>query len=127
MSKRSSGLLRAAPWLLVTTLMPVFLHGQTVDHYRNFSYDSTFHIGAHSIGLVKTATNPCAATLFVDFELTGGQDVFADKFRIGSVPTGEDPLAGLEVYPVPEEKLLDDPDTWNSAYEDVLANGQALD
>jgi iron(III) transport system substrate-binding protein len=81
----------------------------------------------NGIGLVRTATNPCAATLFVDFELTGGQEIFAEKFRIGSVPTGEDPLAGLEVFPVPEEKLLDDPDTWNQAYEDVLANGQALD
>jgi iron(III) transport system substrate-binding protein len=84
-------------------------------------------IRPNGIGLVRTATNPCAATLFVDFELTGGQDVFADKFRIGSIESGDDPLAGLEVYPVPEEKLLDDPDTWNQAYEDVLANGQALD
>src|SRR4051812_42962935 len=82
----------------------------------------------NGIGLVKTATNPCAATLFVDFELTGGQDVFADKFRIGSIPTtGSDPLAGLEVFPVPEEKLLDDPETWDQAYEDVLANGQQVD
>jgi iron(III) transport system substrate-binding protein len=81
----------------------------------------------NGIGLVRTATNPCAATLFVDYELTGGQDVFAEKFRIGSIESDDDPLAGLEVYPVPEEKLLDDPDTWNQAYEDVLANGQAID
>ncbi len=81
----------------------------------------------NGIGLVRTATNPCAATLFVDYELTGGQDVFAEKFRIGSIESDDDPLAGLEVYPVPEEKLLEDPDTWNTAYEDVLANGQALD
>jgi iron(III) transport system substrate-binding protein len=84
-------------------------------------------IRPNGIGLVKTATNPCAATLFVDFELTGGQDVFADKFRIGSIEGGEDPLEGLETYPVPEKKLLEDPDTWNKAYEDVLANGQAVD
>lgn len=81
----------------------------------------------NGIGLVRTATNPCAAMLFVDFELTGGQDVFAEKFRIGAIEGDDDPLAGFEVYPVPEDKLLEDPDTWNQAYEDVVANGQALE
>ncbi|MDP9390874.1 MAG: extracellular solute-binding protein [Actinomycetota bacterium] len=81
----------------------------------------------NGIGLVKTATNPCAAVLFVDFELTGGQDVFRENFRVGAIAGGEDPLNGLEVFPVPEEKLLDDPDTWNKAYEEVVANGQALE
>ena len=84
-------------------------------------------IRPNGIGLVKTATNPCAATLFVDYELTGGQKIFADNFRIGSIEGSNDPLAGLEVYAVPEKKLLDDPDTWNKAYEDVVANGQVLD
>ena len=81
----------------------------------------------NGIGLVATATNPCAATLFVDFELSGGQDVFAEKFRISAIEGGNDPLAGLDVYPVPEQELLDDPDTWNKAYEDVVRNGQALE
>lgn len=81
----------------------------------------------NGIGLVKTATNPCAATLFVDFELTGGQEIFRENFRVGAIAGGEDPLDGLEVFPVPEKKLLDDPDTWNKAYEDVVANGQALE
>ncbi len=81
----------------------------------------------NGIGLVTTATNPCAAVLFVDFELTGGQEVFRENFRVGSIAGGEDPLNGLEVVPVPEEKLLEDPDTWNKAYEDVVANGQALE
>jgi iron(III) transport system substrate-binding protein len=81
----------------------------------------------NGIGLVATATNPAAAMLFVDFELTGGQDVFRDNFRVGSIAGAEDPLNGLEVYPVPEAKLLDDPDTWNKLYEDVVANGQSLE
>jgi len=81
----------------------------------------------NGIGLVKTATNPCAALLFVDFELTGGQKIFADNFRIGSIEGTDNPLAQYETYAVPEKKLLDDPDTWNAAYEDVVANGQALD
>ncbi|MEX2291609.1 MAG: ABC transporter substrate-binding protein [Mycobacteriales bacterium] len=79
----------------------------------------------NGIGLVKTATNPCAATLFVDFELTGGQEVFKEAFRIGSVEGTDNPLSQYETYPVPEDKLLEDPDTWNKAYEDVVANGQA--
>jgi iron(III) transport system substrate-binding protein len=81
----------------------------------------------NGIALVKTATNPCAALLFVDFELTGGQDFFREKNRIGSVADTEDGLADFEVYPVPLEKLLDDPDTWNKAYEDVVADGQAVE
>jgi iron(III) transport system substrate-binding protein len=83
----------------------------------------------NGIGLLKTATNPCAATLFVDFELTGGQDVFRDAFRIGSIEQGAggDPLEGLETYPVPENKILEEPDKWNTAYEKVVRNGQALE
>jgi iron(III) transport system substrate-binding protein len=65
--------------------------------------------------------------LFVDFELTGGQDVFKEAFRVGSVEGGDNPLSAYETYPVPEQKLLDDPGTWEKAYEDVVANGQAID
>ncbi len=81
----------------------------------------------NGIGLVKTATNPCAAMLFVDYELTGGQEVFKEAFRVGSIEGADNPLSQYETYPVPEEKLLEDPDTWNKAYEDVVANGQALE
>ncbi len=82
----------------------------------------------NGIGLLKTATNPCAATLFVDYELTGGQDVFREAFRIGSVPVpGDDPLEGLETYPVPEQKLLDESEKWSTAYEEVVRNGQTLE
>jgi iron(III) transport system substrate-binding protein len=81
----------------------------------------------NGIGLIKTATNPCAATLFVDYELEGGQDIFKEAFRIGSVEGTDNPLSQYETYPVPEDKLLEDPDTWNKAYEDVVQNGQALD
>jgi iron(III) transport system substrate-binding protein len=81
----------------------------------------------NGIGLLKTATNPCAATLFVDYELEGGQEIFKEAFRIGSVEGTDNPLSQYETYPVPEEKLLEDPETWNKAYEDVVQNGQALD
>jgi iron(III) transport system substrate-binding protein len=81
----------------------------------------------NGIGLVKTATNPCAAALFVDFQLTGAQEVFEEDFRIGSVSGAEDPLAGLEVYPVPMQKMIDESETWSAAYEDVVVNGQAVE
>lgn len=81
----------------------------------------------NGIGLVKTATHPCAATLFVDYELTGGQDVFREAFRIGAIEGAGDPLAGLETYPVPDDKILAEPDKWNAAYEQVVQNGQAIE
>jgi iron(III) transport system substrate-binding protein len=82
----------------------------------------------NGIGLLKTAANPAAAMLFVDYELTGGQDVFAKAFRIGAIDDSgvEDPLAGLELFPVPEQKLLEDPVAWNELYEGVLRNGQEI-
>ena len=80
----------------------------------------------NGIGLARTATNPAAAVLFVDYQLTAGQEVAAESFRIGAVAGGEDPLEGLEVYPVPTDKLLEDPTTWNELYEEVVLNGQEV-
>ncbi len=81
----------------------------------------------NGIGLVKTATNPAAAMLFVDYELTGGQEVFAENFRVGAIAGADDPLADYELVTVPEQKLLEDPTTWNELYEQVVENGQQLD
>lgn len=81
----------------------------------------------NGIAVMKTAKNPAAAMLFVDFELTAGQEIFENDFRIGSVPTGTDPIAGLEVITVPEQKLLDDPTTWDGLYAEVVQAGQQLE
>ncbi|MDK3255422.1 ABC transporter substrate-binding protein [Blastococcus capsensis] len=81
----------------------------------------------NGIGLLKTATNPCAATLFVDYELSEGQDLVREANRISSIAGAEDPLEGFEVYPVPLDKLLEEPASWDKAYEDVVANGQAIE
>jgi iron(III) transport system substrate-binding protein len=80
----------------------------------------------NGIAVMKNAAHPAAAMLFVDFELTGGQKIFENDFRIGSVPTGKDPLAGLTVLTVPEQKLLDDPKTWDDLYADIVQAGQQL-
>jgi iron(III) transport system substrate-binding protein len=80
----------------------------------------------NGVALMKTAANPAAAMLFVDWELTEGQKILADAFRIGSIPTGKDPLAGLTVVPVPEQDLLDDPKKWDTLYADILRSGQEI-
>ena len=80
----------------------------------------------NGIGLIKTATNPCAATLFVDYELTGGQDVFAENFRIGSVEGTDNPLSAYETYAVPEQELLTNGKKWDELYADVVQAGQEV-
>jgi iron(III) transport system substrate-binding protein len=73
----------------------------------------------NGIGLMKSATNPCAAMLFVDWELTGGQDVFAEKFRVGATEEAAKAIADLEVVPVPEKELLDNGQKWDDLYAEV--------
>ena len=80
----------------------------------------------NGVAMMKTAANPAAAMLFVDWELTEGQKILADAFRIGSIPTGKDPLAGLKVIPVPEQELLNDAKKWDTLYADTLRAGQEI-
>ena len=77
----------------------------------------------NGIGLMKTATNPCAAMLFVDYELTGGQEVFKEAFRVGATEEAANSIAGLEVVPVPEEELLDNAQKWDDLYAEVIQAG----
>ena len=58
--------------------------------------------------------------LFVDLVLTGGQEILAKAFRVGSIgaPTTRWPV--YETYAVPEQELLEDPEKWDKAYEDVV-------
>jgi iron(III) transport system substrate-binding protein len=80
----------------------------------------------NGVALMKTATNPAAAMLFADWELTEGQKILADAFRVGSIPTGKDPLAGLKVVAVPEQELLDNAKKWDSLYAEILEAGQEI-
>jgi iron(III) transport system substrate-binding protein len=83
-------------------------------------------IRPNGAGLMKTATSPASAMLFMDWLLTEGQDIVAESFRIGSVPTAEDPLEGLEVIPVPEEELLAEGQKWDKLYERIVQGGQEV-
>jgi iron(III) transport system substrate-binding protein len=81
----------------------------------------------NGVGLMKTATNPAAAMLFVDWELTEGQQILADAFRMGSIPTGgKDPLAGLTVIAVPEQELLANAKKWDDLYAEIVRAGQEI-
>jgi iron(III) transport system substrate-binding protein len=80
----------------------------------------------NGIGLMKTAQHPAAAMLFMDWVLTDGQREIAKAFRIGSIPTEHDPLAGLEVIAPPEQELLDDPKKWDDLYADIVQSGQEI-
>jgi iron(III) transport system substrate-binding protein len=80
----------------------------------------------NGVAMMKTAANPAAAMLFVDWELTDGQKILADAFRIGAIPQAKDPLAGLNVISVPEQELLNDAKKWDTLYADTLRAGQEI-
>ncbi len=77
----------------------------------------------NGIGLMKTATNPCAAIAFVDWELTGGQKVFEEKFRVGATADAAKAIADLDVVTVPEQELLDNAKKWDDLYAEVIQSG----
>jgi iron(III) transport system substrate-binding protein len=79
----------------------------------------------NGIGLMKTATNPCAAMAFVDWELTGGQEVFEEKFRIGATEEAAKAIADLDVVAVPEQELLDNGKKWDDLYAEVIQGGSS--
>ena len=64
--------------------------------------------------------------LFYDWLLEEGQQVLADKGLTPSVPTGDDPLKGVEVIPVDVEKLLSESDKWSKKYEAVVQGGEQV-
>jgi iron(III) transport system substrate-binding protein len=79
----------------------------------------------NGIGLMKTAANPCAAIAFVDWELTGGQEVFEKKFRIGATAAAGKAIEGLDVVAVPEQELLDNGKKWDELYAEVIKAGSS--
>ena len=80
-------------------------------------------VRANGVGLMKNASNPCAAVLFTDFALTDGQKLLEKVMRIPSVPGGFDPLVGLKVVEVPEEELLANSKVWTDKYAEVTQKG----
>jgi iron(III) transport system substrate-binding protein len=80
----------------------------------------------NGVAMMRAAKHPAAATLFVDYELSDTQAIFAKAFRVGSVPTGNDPLAGLPTIAVPDDKLLAESKRWSSLYSEIVQRGQQV-
>ena len=78
-------------------------------------------------GLMGTAEHPAAALLFLDYLLTDGQKDIADAYRIGSIPTANDPLAGLETIEVDEDEMLNNAKKWDDLYASILEGGEAAE
>lgn len=77
---------------------------------------------ANGAALMKTASHPAAALLFVDWMLTEGQQILVDEGLTPSIePEGhKDPLEGLEVIPVDVEKLLNEQKLWSDRYNALI-------
>ena len=79
---------------------------------------------ANGVGVMKTATHPCAAMLFTDWILEEGQVILAEESYAPSIPEGEDPLEGVELISVDIERLLTEDQEWSERYESVVAGGE---
>jgi iron(III) transport system substrate-binding protein len=80
----------------------------------------------NGVAMMRAAKHPAAAMLFVDYELTDTQAIFAKAFRVGSVPTAKDPLAGLSTIPVPDDQLLAESKKWDDLYAEIVQRGQQI-
>jgi iron(III) transport system substrate-binding protein len=79
----------------------------------------------NGVGLMANATHPCGAMLFVDYELSAGQEAVAEANRIGATAEAAKALDGLDVVAVPEQELLDNPKKWDDLYAEVTRGGSA--
>jgi iron(III) transport system substrate-binding protein len=80
----------------------------------------------NGVGLMKSAKHPAAAMLFADWLLEEGQQVLVDEQLTPSIPTGEDPLADVEIIPVNIEELVDRGKEWSERYDKVVASGEKV-
>lgn len=73
------------------------------------------------MAVLKDAQHPAAATLFKDYALSDeGQEIIVGEVLIGAREGGEDPLAGLEVIPLPEKELVTEGKEWEERYDKLL-------
>lgn len=77
---------------------------------------------------VVNAPNPWGALLFIDYLLTGGQQIMAEMFRPTSIPQGqEDLFAGLDQVFVPIEEYFNNRDQWEPEWLGFLEGGTQHD
>ena len=75
--------------------------------------------------VMTTAKHPAAATLFMDFQLDEAQKIYAEQYRVGAIPTGDDPLAGVQTEWVPPD-VYSNEKKWSGLYDEVLRKGQEV-
>jgi iron(III) transport system substrate-binding protein len=77
---------------------------------------------------VVNAPNPCGALLFIDYFLTGGQEIMASLFRPTSIPQGqEDLFEGNRQIFVPIDEYFNNRDGWEPTWLGFLEQGTAYD
>ncbi|MGH3341337.1 MAG: ABC transporter substrate-binding protein [Carbonactinosporaceae bacterium] len=71
-------------------------------------------------GLMKTAKHPAAATLFIEWLLTDGQEVLMDLHMDPSVQSQHGTLEGVDKVWVDVAKLLEENEKWSTRYDQLL-------
>lgn len=73
---------------------------------------------------VINAPNPCGALLFIDYFLTGGQEIMASLFRPTAIPQGTaDLFEGNRQIFVPIDEYFNNRDGWEPTWLEFLAEG----
>jgi len=73
---------------------------------------------------VINAPNPAGALLFIDYMLTGGQEIMANMFRPTSIPQGgEDLFAGIDTQFVDIDAYLNEREEWEPKYLEFMNAG----
>jgi hypothetical protein len=119
-SQPSSSSVRIAPLRQRVRLLSASM-GERDAHKAPYSALPRLSRPPNGIALMNTATNPCAALLFVDYELSGGQKVVEEGFRVAASAEAAKVLDGLEVAPVPEDEMLDNGKKWDALYAEVTS------
>lgn len=78
---------------------------------------------ANGMGVMKYAEHPAAATLFLDFALSDeGQQIIESEQLLAAREPANDPLAGLELLPLDNDKLLSENNVWSERYRKLIAH-----
>jgi iron(III) transport system substrate-binding protein len=125
-----------------TVMMQLLAAGQTPMDAMNYTYiteqaaqagapvtyrlpDGTNPIPAfprpNGVGLLAGAQHPAAAWLFYDWLLTEGQQVLVDqKITPSTEVPGDKSLDGLTIVPFDTETLINDGESWEKRYDELL-------
>jgi len=80
---------------------------------------------ANGGGVMRSASHPATAMLFMDWFLGEGQQIILDAGLTPAImPDGSDPLGGLQVVPVDVEQLLAEGSDWSARYDTLLQGGE---